>query len=103
MNPEQNKNVLSGIRPAGQLHLGHLAGAPRNWIKLQEEYQAYHIELAHRITRRPNRLYGTVFPEPQIQLTEVPKPVWDTLEDGTQRARRRVRKTIEEVHSVIGF
>jgi tryptophanyl-tRNA synthetase len=37
------------------------------------EDQAYHIELAREIARRFNRLYGTVFPEPKVLLTEVPK------------------------------
>jgi len=29
------------MRPTGKLHLGHLAGALDNWIKLQEEYQCF--------------------------------------------------------------
>jgi tryptophanyl-tRNA synthetase len=29
--------VLSGIRPTGELHLGHWVGALRNWTTLQEE------------------------------------------------------------------
>jgi tryptophanyl-tRNA synthetase len=37
------------------------------------EDQAFHLELAREITRRFNRLYGDIFPEPQILLTEVPK------------------------------
>ena len=37
------------------------------------EDQAYHLELAREITRRFNRLYGEIFPEPRILLTEVPK------------------------------
>ena len=27
------------MRPTGQLHLGHLAGALSNWVKLQDEYE----------------------------------------------------------------
>jgi len=37
------------------------------------EDQAYHLELAREIARRFNRLYGPVFPEPKMLLTEVPK------------------------------
>ncbi len=33
------KRVLSGMRPTGPLHLGHLVGALENWKKLQEEYE----------------------------------------------------------------
>jgi len=35
------KRILSGMRPTGQLHLGHLAGTLENWIKLQKEYDCY--------------------------------------------------------------
>lgn len=190
MSEKTKKVVLSGMRPTGPLHLGHLAGALKNWIRLQDEYdcyytivtwhafsseyqnpkvireytfdyaagwlsvgldpaksvifiqsevkehaelhlllsmitplpwlervptfkemkkeitdkdlntygflgypvlqtadiilykgnavpvgedQAYHVELAREVTRRFNRLYGEIFPEPQILLTEVPK------------------------------
>jgi tryptophanyl-tRNA synthetase len=190
MSGKTKKVVLSGMRPTGPLHLGHLAGALKNWIRLQDEYdcyytivtwhafsseyqnskiindftfeyaagwlsvgldpkksvifvqsdvkehaelhlllsmiiplpwlqrvptfkemqkevtdkdlntygflgypvlqtadiilykgnavpvgedQAYHLELAREITRRFNRLYGEIFPEPQMLLTEVPR------------------------------
>ncbi|PIQ90118.1 MAG: tryptophan--tRNA ligase [Candidatus Omnitrophica bacterium CG11_big_fil_rev_8_21_14_0_20_41_12] len=32
------KIILSGMRPTGKLHLGHLVGALANWTKLQDEY-----------------------------------------------------------------
>ncbi|MBU1043828.1 MAG: tryptophan--tRNA ligase [Candidatus Omnitrophica bacterium] len=32
------KKILSGMRPTGKLHLGHLVGALKNWSKLQDEY-----------------------------------------------------------------
>lgn len=35
------KRVLSGMRPTGRLHLGHLVGALDNWKKLQEEYDCF--------------------------------------------------------------
>ncbi|MFQ6038768.1 MAG: tryptophan--tRNA ligase [Candidatus Aminicenantales bacterium] len=190
MDRKGKKVVLSGMRPTGPLHLGHLAGALKNWLRLQDEYachysivtwhafsseyqksrairdyvfeyaagwlslgidpeksvifvqsevkehaelhlllsmiiplpwlmrvptfkemqqevpdkdlntygflgypvlqtadiiiykaeavpvgedQAYHLELAREITRRFNRLYGEIFPEPQMLLTEVPR------------------------------
>lgn len=190
MSEKKKKVVFSGMRPTGPLHLGHMAGALQNWIRLQDEYdcyysivtwhafsseyqksqviqdftfeyaagwlsvgldpsksvifvqsevkehaelhlllsmiiplpwlqrvptfkemqkeipdkdlntygflgypvlqtadiilykgnavpvgedQAYHLELAREITRRFNRFYGNIFPEPQMLLTEVPK------------------------------
>jgi tryptophanyl-tRNA synthetase len=36
------KRVFSGMRPTGKLHLGHLAGALSNWVKLQYEYDSYY-------------------------------------------------------------
>lgn len=33
--------VLSGMRPTGRLHLGHLFGALGNWRKLQDEYECF--------------------------------------------------------------
>lgn len=190
ISEKKKQVVLSGMRPTGPLHLGHMAGALRNWLKLQDQYkcfysivtwhafsseyqnpklikdftfeyaadwlsigldpaksvlfvqseikehaelhlllsmiiplpwlervptfkemrrelrgkdintygflgypvlqtadiiiykaevvpvgedQAFHLELAREITRRFNRFYGNIFPEPQILLTEVPK------------------------------
>ncbi|MDD5166614.1 MAG: tryptophan--tRNA ligase [Candidatus Omnitrophica bacterium] len=35
------KRILSGMRPTGKLHLGHLVGALDNWVKLQEEYDCF--------------------------------------------------------------
>ncbi len=37
------KVVLSGMRPTGKLHIGHYVGALENWIKLQNDYQNYHL------------------------------------------------------------
>jgi tryptophanyl-tRNA synthetase len=33
--------VLSGMRPTGELHLGHWVGALQNWIRLQEEHSCF--------------------------------------------------------------
>jgi tryptophanyl-tRNA synthetase len=35
------KRVLSGMRPTGRLHLGHLEGVLKNWVKLQDEYDCF--------------------------------------------------------------
>ena len=37
------KRILSGMRPTGKLHLGHLVGALENWVELQAEYQNFHL------------------------------------------------------------
>ena len=41
MADERKKHILSGMRPTGNLHLGHLVGALSNWIDLQEDYQCF--------------------------------------------------------------
>jgi tryptophanyl-tRNA synthetase len=33
--------IVSGARPTGLLHLGHLHGALRNWVRLQENYRCF--------------------------------------------------------------
>ena len=35
------KTILTGIRPTGNLHLGHYFGATRNWVKLQDSYECF--------------------------------------------------------------
>ncbi len=35
--------VVSGMRPTGQLHLGHLVGALNNWVPLQDEYECFYF------------------------------------------------------------
>jgi len=38
----KKQRVLSGMRPTGKLHLGHLVGALQNWVELQAKYDSYH-------------------------------------------------------------
>jgi len=35
------KRIVSGMRPTGKLHLGHLHGALDNWKSLQQEYECF--------------------------------------------------------------
>ncbi len=37
------KRVVSGMRPTGRLHLGHLVGALDNWVALQDDYDAFYF------------------------------------------------------------
>ncbi len=39
----RNQRVLSGMRPTGQLHLGHFHGVLKNWVKLQHEYECFYF------------------------------------------------------------
>jgi len=35
------KRIVSGMRPTGKMHLGHLHGALTNWKQLQEDYDCF--------------------------------------------------------------
>ena len=36
------KKVLSGMRPTGTLHIGHLS-VIRNWVNLQKDHDCYYF------------------------------------------------------------
>ena len=37
----ERDRVLSGMRPTGQLHLGHYHGVLKNWVRLQDQYDSF--------------------------------------------------------------
>jgi tryptophanyl-tRNA synthetase len=39
----EKARVVSGMRPTGQLHLGHLVGALGNWVPLQDTYDCFYF------------------------------------------------------------
>jgi tryptophanyl-tRNA synthetase len=57
--------IFSGTRPTGRLHLGNLEGALRNWVALQDEYEAYYgIVDLHALTtdyENTGELQETIF------------------------------------------
>jgi len=66
----QNARVLSGMRPTGQLHLGHYHGVLRNWIELQHAYECFFFVADwHALT--------THYDESQI----IAENVWDMVID----------------------
>jgi tryptophanyl-tRNA synthetase len=45
------QRIVSGMRPTGKLHLGHLVGALQNWVSLQDRYDcSYFIADWHALT-----------------------------------------------------
>ena len=45
------KRIFSGAQPTGELHIGNYLGALKNWVKLQDEYDAFYcIVNLHAIT-----------------------------------------------------
>lgn len=62
--------VLSGMRPTGRLHLGHLHGVIKNWTTLQNEYECFFfIADWHALT--------THYDDPLI----IEKNLWDMVVD----------------------
>jgi tryptophanyl-tRNA synthetase len=48
---EKKRRVFSGVQPTGNMHIGNYLGAFRNWVKLQDEYDAiYCIVDLHALT-----------------------------------------------------
>ncbi|HEY7186443.1 MAG TPA: tryptophan--tRNA ligase [Vicinamibacterales bacterium] len=46
-----NARVVSGMRPTGRLHIGHLVGALKNWAALQDQYDCmYFVADWHALT-----------------------------------------------------
>ena len=43
MSDSPRLRVVSGMRPTGRLHLGHLVGALGNWVPLQEKYDCFYF------------------------------------------------------------
>ena len=41
--PASTTRVVSGMRPTGRLHLGHLVGALGNWVPLQAQYDCFYF------------------------------------------------------------
>ena len=51
MNVSDKKTVFSGIQPTGDIHIGNYLGALRNWVKLQDSFDAiYCVVDLHAIT-----------------------------------------------------
>jgi tryptophanyl-tRNA synthetase len=64
------ERVLSGMRPTGNLHLGHYHGVLKNWIKLQHEYEClFFVADWHALT--------THYDDPQV----IEESVWDMVID----------------------
>ena len=42
MTEGKRPRVLSGMRPTGPLHLGHLVGALDNWVALQDDFDCFY-------------------------------------------------------------
>ena len=70
MSSTANQRVLSGMRPTGQLHLGHYHGVLKNWLTLQNKYECFFFVADwHALT--------TEYEDPHI----ISESVWDMVID----------------------
>ena len=46
--------IMSGIQPTGNLHIGNYLGALVNWVRMQQQFEAFYCVVdLHALTRRP--------------------------------------------------
>ncbi|HET7923040.1 MAG TPA: tryptophan--tRNA ligase [Gammaproteobacteria bacterium] len=65
-----NRRILSGMRPTGRMHLGHLHGVLKNWVRLQHEYECFFCVVDwHALTTNYE------------QSREIEPAVWEMLVD----------------------
>ncbi len=70
MSTSGKQRVLSGMRPTGQLHLGHYHGVLKNWLELQQEYECFFFVADwHALT--------TEYEDPSL----IEKNVWEMVID----------------------
>ena len=75
-----NNRALSGMRPTGRLHLGHLHGVLKNWVRMQLDYDCYYFVADwHALT--------THYDTPQIMREHVRDMVIDWLAAGVDPER----------------
>jgi tryptophanyl-tRNA synthetase len=77
------ERVLSGMRPTGNLHLGHYNGVLKNWIKLQHEHEClFFVADWHALT--------THYDTPEIIEESVWEMVIDWLAAGVDPANATI-------------
>jgi len=77
------ERVLSGMRPTGNLHLGHYHGVLKNWLKLQHEHECFFFVADwHALT--------THYDTPQIIEESVWEMVIDWLAAGVDPANATI-------------
>jgi tryptophanyl-tRNA synthetase len=95
------ERVLSGMRPTGQLHLGHYHGVLKNWIKLQHECEClFFVADWHALT--------THYDTPEIIEESVWEMVIDWLAAGVDPANATIfiQSRIPEhaeLHTLLGM
>ncbi len=77
------ERVLSGMRPTGNLHLGHYHGVLKNWVKMQDEYEClFFVADWHALT--------THYDTPHM----IEQSVWDMVVDWLAAGVNPARSTL---------
>jgi tryptophanyl-tRNA synthetase len=77
------ERVLSGMRPTGNLHLGHYHGVLKNWVKMQNEYEClFFVADWHALT--------THYDAPHV----IEQSVWDMVVDWLAAGINPARSTL---------
>lgn len=57
--------ILSGMRPTGKLHLGHLVGALENWVGMQDSHDCYFLVADYHVLttgyEKTDRIRANIF------------------------------------------
>ena len=49
-NERERPRILTGLRPSGPSHLGHLAGAFSQWVPLQDSYESFFLLADYQVS-----------------------------------------------------
>ncbi len=91
MSRSERLRVLSGHRPTGPLHLGHLVGALDNWVRLQGEHEClFAICDWHALTSEYSRK------SPIAEWTELIAAEWMAAGIDPQRSTLFVQSEVKE-------
>lgn len=100
MSNQQRPRMLTGDRPTGPLHLGHLVGSLRNRVALQNTHDAYFIIAdLHMLTTRNS-------PEDIAQIDQRARGlVLDALSAGIDpdKATFYLQSAVPEIHELAGL
>ena len=78
-----NKRILTGHRPTGPRHIGHLVGTLENWARLQDKYECFFLVAdLHILT--------TNYAEPEIVQGNILNMLADWLAAGIDPARSTI-------------
>ena len=93
--------VVSGMRPTGRLHLGHLHGALSNWVKLQAENDCFYFSADwHALTTSYDRTEVIQQAEREMFVDFIAAGI--DPERATLFVQSQVKQHVERFQSIFG-